>query len=571
MLRPNAIQLGGLILLIIAVFGGASLLPDHFAITLHEGDALHLADIVLRLAEGQVPHVDVMTPIGGLAFWPIAWLVQAGFGLGQAFLWSQVIVALVLAPAIWWVAVTRLPRGAALLFVASVLFLLLALVHGGTDQAISPSMHYNRWGWALTFIVVVASVIAPLDRGTATVDGLVIGLSMAALALIKVTYFGAFSIPVIIALLRTGQRRVLWIALATGLAVALLVTVLLGPGYWAAYIEDLRTVAASEIRPQPGLPIEGVLTAPLYLGASFALIASVVFLRQAGAEAEGLVLLLLAPGFVYVAFQNFGNDPQWLMLLAVLLLAYLPKATEGRNMVGLTHRAALGGTAAVALALAAPNIANLAFSPIKHLAADTEEDLPLIPGAGRHEDILISSVRSRRTDLVVPLDAPELGLPALRDEEQREDPIGFLGETRAHCALENGLVAVLEAVVRDLEEAGYEGTRIFGADLLSPLWLYGDLEPVPGAAPWYYGRLSGFDASEFLLILTCPLTPRVQSIILSEIMERDTEELTEVRRTALYTLYRIGEGEEAPVPPAPGDAAENSAEADVPRGADEDG
>jgi hypothetical protein len=544
MFRPNSILLAGAVLALLTVLGGMALLKGGLYISMHEGDTIHLVDIVLRMAAGEWPHLDFTTPIGPLAFAPIALFSWAGLGIGQSVLWGQVLTAAVLAPAVWWVAATRMERGAAFLFVVYLMVLILALIHGEDHASVSISMHYNRWAWALAYLAIVAAVLPPMDKGTGTVDGLIVGLAMAALALIKVTYFAAFAIPVALALILTNQRRAIVVALIAGLAVVALVTGLAGPDYWLAYMADLQEVAASETRAQPGLPLREVITGPLYLGASLTALAAVVFLRQAGAETGGLILLLLLPGFFYVTFQNFGNDPQWLILLAVLLLALKPAAGgEGRNGFGLTHRAALGGAAAVALAFAAPSFFNLAWSPFRHYSVDTETFVPILPRGGVNADLQTRQARARRTDITVPVDAPTLGLPAFREEENREEPIVFLGETRAYCALDAGMIAMFDAVARDLEEAGYGGRRVFTADLFNPYWMFGDLAPLPGGAPWNYGDLSGFETAEFLMVPTCPTMPRVQSPILAALQERGTDDLAEVRRTPLYTLYRIGEAD----------------------------
>lgn len=542
MFRPNSILLAGLVLALLAGLGGTALLKGGLYIGMHEGDTIHLMEIVLRMAAGAWPQLDFATPIGPLAFAPIALFSWAGLGIGQSILWGQVLTAALLAPAVWWVAATRMDRGPAFLFVIYVMVLVLALIHGEDHASISISMHYNRWAWALAYLAIVAAVLPPMDKGTGTADGLIVGLAMAGLALIKVTYFAAFAIPVLLALVMTGQRRALVVALIAGLVVLALVTGLAGPDYWLAYIADLREVAASETRPQPGLPLREVITGPLYLGSSLTALAAVVFLRQAGAETGGLILLLLLPGFFYVTFQNFGNDPQWLILLAVLLLALKPAVGgEGRNSFGLTHKAALGGAAAVALAFAAPSFFNLAWSPFRHYSVDTESFVPILPRGGVNADLQTRQARALRTDITVPLDAPDLGLPAFREEEMREHTVVFLGETRGYCELSNGMIAMFDAVARDLEAAGYGGRRVFAADLFNPYWMYGDLAPLPGGAPWNYGDLAGFDAAEFLLVPTCPTLPRVQAPILTALETRGTEDLTEVRRTALYTLYRIGD------------------------------
>ncbi|SLN50833.1 hypothetical protein [Roseisalinus antarcticus] len=576
MFRIGAIQLAAWLALLLLVLGGAAVLKGGLYLGKHEGDLLHLMQITLRMASGDLPHLDFMTPIGMLAFAPMALLVAVGMGIGHAVLWAQVLSAALVAPAVWWVGATRLARGPAMLLTLFVMVLMLALVHGEATPALSISMHYNRWAWALVFIAIVAALIPPFGKGTGTADGLVIGLCMAVVALIKVTYFVAFAPPVLIALVLTGQRRALAVALIAGLVVVGAMTVLLGPSFWLAYFSDLREVAGSSTRPRPGLPLSDVVAGTAYLGGTLAALASVVFLRQAGAETGGLIVLLLIPGFIYVTFQNFGNDPQWLLLLAVLLLSLKP-ASEGRNGFGLTHKAALGGTAAVVLALTAPSFLNLAYSPFRHYFLDTTKYVPVLPRGGVNADIHAAAIRARRTDIKVPVEAPDLGLPAFRPEEDRTDPVIFMGETRAYCSLELGLIAVFDAVARDLEDAGYGGRPIFVADLLSSFWLFGDLSPLPGGAPWYYSGLPGLEAADFIIVPTCPISPTTQSRILSSLNSRGTDDLTEVRRTALYTLYRIGAvagAAEVPVPdPAPeapaalpraaSEAADPSGEVDV--------
>ena len=87
---------------------------------------------------------------------------------------------------------------------------------------------------------------------------------------------------------------------------------------------DIFTVLGSEVRPKPSNPIGGVIGAPQYLGASLVLLVSVIFLRQAQIMESGLVLLLLVPGFFYVTYQNFANDPQWIYIIPLILLALRP-------------------------------------------------------------------------------------------------------------------------------------------------------------------------------------------------------------------------------------------------------
>ena len=151
---------------------------------------------------------------------------------------------------------------------------------------------------------------------------------MAFLLLCKVTYFAAFAPVVLVALLLRKAWGSLIGSLVAGLQVMGVTTAFAGFGFWGAYLGDLLTVAGSDVRAQPGAGLQTIIGAPAYLGGSLVLLLGVVLLRQAGEDALGLLLLLLVPGFIYVTFQNFGNDPQWLMLLAILLLVPQPDADK---------------------------------------------------------------------------------------------------------------------------------------------------------------------------------------------------------------------------------------------------
>ena len=86
--RPDRLffESAPVLLLVVAVLGGFALAKGAFLVGKHEGDTLHLVDMVLRMGlAGQVPHLDFMTPIGIGATWPIAAFVAAGFGVGHAF------------------------------------------------------------------------------------------------------------------------------------------------------------------------------------------------------------------------------------------------------------------------------------------------------------------------------------------------------------------------------------------------------------------------------------------------------------------------------------------------------
>ena len=540
MSRPNLAVLGALLAGLIVVLGGFGVMKGGFFLGKHEGDTLHFLQIVMRMEAGQVPHLDFMTPIGALAFAPFAWLMGMGFEAGDAIMWSQVIGACLMAPAVFWVAASRLSTPLGALFVLVIMVLMLALVHGEAERTISISMHYNRWAWAAAFVAILAALLPPVHRQSALADGMVIGVMMVVLVMIKVTYFAAFALPVVLALVLNKQLRALGLAVLTGLVIAAVLTLWLGVDYWLAYLNDLMTVRGSEVRPQPGEDLNAVIVAPAYKGASLLAVVSVILLRQAKADVAGLILLLLVPGFFYVTYQNFGNDPQWLYLLPILILAFRP-GEEAVGLFGWPLRPAMNIAAAMAMAFAMPSFFNLAFSPSRHYSKDVEDIAALVPGDPRLADLILAEVRATRVDGRVALDGPGTGLEGYAERADREEPVTFMGETFAYCSTELGLSAFMETIAKDLDAEGLSaGKSAFAADLFTAYWLYGGLEPVPGGAPWFYGGLPGYEAADYLLVPICPLAVDVQKQILDQITELGTDDLTEIRRTPLYILYDKG-------------------------------
>lgn len=539
--RPNPAIYITFLIAVIVILGAVTLAKGGFYIAKHEGDTLHLLQILFRMASGEWPHLDFMTPIGLMAFAPIVLFLNLGVGVGMSILLSQVLLAFILLPAVFWAGMTRLPRRAAYLFGLSVFVLILALVHGETERSVSISMHYNRWAWAVTYVVVVLAVLPPRDFRNDLLDGLIIGLGMAFLALCKVTYFAAFALPVIVGLLANGNARALRTAVLAGLGAAVVVSVFATLDYWFAYVADLREVFSSSTRPQPGMTLRSVVTAPAYLGATAVLIAGIILLRQSGEMVLGLALLLLAPGFVYVTYQNFGNDPQWLLLLAVLLLVPEPRG-ELRNSLGWPVGQAMGVAAAVAIAFAAPSFLNLAYSPFRHLSLPPDDYQPMLVRNAEHHDLQLREIRANRVDGLVALDVAGSGLEdRVEKAERKEERVSFQGQKLPYCELQMGIIAWFEAIVTDLEEHGYgDGSRVFVADLFMGHWMFGDLERLIGGAPWYYGGLPGIESADYLLVPLCPTSQSVRKQILEAITETGMP-VTELRRAPLYVLYGLGE------------------------------
>ncbi|MEO0990716.1 MAG: hypothetical protein AAFX00_07195, partial [Pseudomonadota bacterium] len=359
----------------------------------------------------------------------------------------------------------------------------------------------------------------------------------------KVTYAIGLAPGVLIALLaRRDFKVVLLAAIAFGAGV-IVVTLIQGLGFWAAYFLDVVRVAGSETRPSPGLPLRQVIADPAYMGASLSGLAAVILLRQSGASVPGLSLLVLLPGFVFITYQNFGNDPQWLYLLPVLIATQLPRAGTV-NGWGWDLRRGLLLVAIVAGTLAAPSFLNLAYSPLRHLSAPSEDYMPLLADAERHGDIQLPIKRATVTSFA----EGQMGQGgafqayALDDDEQAV-VFSLDGRPLADCALLPGTVAYFDGIASDLEAEGFAGSAILMLDLLSGFWMYGDFPPLSGAAPWSYGQPLGGPQADYILVPRCPIHPATRAALASAFNEATTVSFENVRETPIYSLFRVARAE----------------------------
>ncbi len=535
MSRPNPLVLATVLLGFTLVLGGLPVLKGGLYLDAHEGDTYHLLDILFRMREGQVPHLDFATPLGVFAFLPFVWLLKAGVGVGSAIIFGQLLVALALWPAATYAAL-RLSRGVAYYFGLVTLGLVVALTYGPATSGATISMHYNRWGWALSFVAVVLAFL-PARKERQTLDGALIGLLCAVLLLIKATYFVAVAPAAALALVARGQwRAVLWAGLA-GLAVAVTVTAVHGIGFWLAYLGDLRAVAASEVRPFVGVPFEVILTGSVYMGATLTGIVAVFLVRRAGHALLALGLLWLVAGSIYVSYQNFGNVPQWLYLMPVLLLSLRPAADEA-TLPRDSLRQAMTALAIVAAALEFPSLYNAFRVNFEHLAFDPARFVRMLPDPAQ-DDLFIRSDRGYMMTANVDLDRtmPEW---ARYSEVVDRPPLAELkGATFPACEWMAGSRAFFETLGDAMADAGVpEGGKVFVADILSAFWLFGDLAPLDGGAPWYYGGLTGLDNADFVMVPKCSFVQRVRGIMVEDLKAVE-DRLELVRDDDLMALYRV--------------------------------
>ena len=262
--RLQSLKFGGFLVALFAIELLALMLPSKLMITGHEGDLMHMLDASLRMASGELPHLDFMTPIGILGFAPVAGFLALGLTVGKATLLAEAAVLALMLPIIWWVAATRLSRGQAYYFAIVIVVTMMAVVYGGGSSTISLSMYYNRWGWSLTFLLLVTILFKPQrNMGERWIAPTVIGLIMASLAMLKMTYFVPLLPVVILILLAQKQARLLLVSMAIGLMAGVAMLGWLGLEFFLAYLDNLLVVTRPEsARVNTGASFTDIVASP---------------------------------------------------------------------------------------------------------------------------------------------------------------------------------------------------------------------------------------------------------------------------------------------------------------------
>lgn len=515
-----------------------SLSKGALLISAHEGDTYHLLDILFRMEKGLKPHQDFVTPLGLLSLWPILIFLKAGYGVGTAILWSQVLVAGVMVVPIWYVTWSRLSRYTGYAFAAFSMIVILALTFGGTEPGLSISMHYNRWAWVVAWVVIVTALVSPRGKHWPIADGLVFGLGLSALVFLKVTFFVALLPGVALTVLMRRDFTTIGVAAVTGTVAAVLVTIVFGFGFWVGYIGDILNVSRSEVRPYPGVEFMDMISDPRNIVAIFVGLLSYLFAGRAGHREAAMGLILLVPGFFFITYQNFGNDPKWLVPLAAVMMALRPE--PGTHFVrGIDVRTALTMTSLAAVMAISTSAWTLTLSPLRHFALQIDQYDPMLPALPRHDDILVRKDRAYTMTAEVYLDQPNSVWGKYRALADRPNPPTLGGVTFPHCEILAGTAAWFSEISADLVAAGIPpDSQLFTTDILTAFWLFAPFDPLQSGAPWYYGNLSGIENADYVLVPKCSFAARIYGLILEE-LEQANLPLTLVRNNELYALFSL--------------------------------
>ena len=514
-------KLAFILVALLIVEAAVLLLPGHLAISGHEVDVLHATEAAIRLSMGQLQHIDFLTPLGILAFKPISVFLDFGVGISAANMWGNLVIAALMIPGLVWVAARRLGPSLGLWFGVLTVIMVTAVVYGGDQATVSMSMYYNRWGWAAVFILAILLLLPELgETSRPRLDGVVIGALLAFLLLLKITFFLVLApaVALIFVIDRDWQR--LGATVVTGLVLCLIATVLLGGiSFWQHYYLDLLFVSGTEARPRPGSEFTETLALPSFFPGSMCLLAGIVGLRKAGFSREGLVLFLLAPGFVYITYQNWGNDTKWLLPLGFACFVW------GRTMVservygweGRTYFLVLG---ALSLAVIAPSFVNMTSSPIRN-ALISKENYVAVMDDPRHSGLLIERTRSYVAEANVAIEG--IVDPAPASEDDLVTPLMLGAFEIPKCTLKTGYYGLMKQMADDLIAAGY-GDRAFAfVDVANPLPLIAPIKRLDYASPWYYGGTRDADGAEFLVVPKCPISQPTFTAYLNALNAGQTE------------------------------------------------
>lgn len=538
MSRANPIVLTGIFLGVIAFLAGLPYLKGGLYLDSHEADVYHLMDILFRMLAGQVPHLDFTTPLGLLTFFPIVEFLKAGLPMGKAFMAAQLSVAVLLLPIVVYAASTRLTKPQAIGFGVVVFGLVLTYTFLHASSGVTVAMHYNRWSWAVSFVALLLAFCPPQGgaRARPVIDGVLIGLLTSVLLLTKITFFVALLPAIVAALLVRKQAVSILAASVTGVLVVALTTFFLGIAFWTAYIADLLNVTGSEVRPNVGRSIAELLSGPHFIGVTLTGVAVAMLIRRAGHDAMGLVVFaLLFPGFIFISYQNFGNDPTWLLFLFFLVLVYRPDVGFG-GVMGIDLRAAMSVLSLIALLINLPSLYTTAMSPIANLTFDQDRFMPFLNDPAQ-DDFFVRKSRANQMSALIALDDADGVWQKYREDAGRSDVPEVAGVRFPMCELAAGSRAYVTEIVAQLKaDAIPNGSQFFSTGLLSAFWLYGDFEPLQNGAPWYYGDLTGIENADFVLIPKCVFVERVRRLMIAELQNAQIP-LTLLHDNALYALY----------------------------------
>lgn len=488
--------------------GVVQLGTDGLYIDGYSGDSLFVMDILARIEAGQVPHVDFTLHLGAFPFL----LIDAfnNGALAVAFVRGQLAFTAAVLSASIWIGWTRLDLlGSAVLAIA--VLVLGSALSTELRPEVSLALFYNRWAWALGLLFAVLAFLDRPEGEKRIVDGAAIGALAFLLLGTKITFFVAL-VP--LAALRFAYFR-RWAELGVGMASFVVClagsAIWLGPAFWAGYVENLAWVATNPIRSNTGRGLNDILTDRTLFPYWAALVGFLFMAFVVDGARRAAALAVLLGVLLFIQYQNFGNIPFWILLLAIFSFAFSARS--------------FGRTASIWMLLGL-GFAWLSVGPLTPLAKSTFANAasaestnfePLYQADARFDGIEYLSIS------FVPMESVETHL------EKPWHPL------LAPCRIVEGFARVYQQTGALMAELG---GPVLVLDTPSPEWLFGGGPPLQDAAAWNYGSIRGIEHAIAVIIPTCATKPAYQAEMLKEI-DRHGFKLTEVQRTPTAIVYSV--------------------------------
>jgi hypothetical protein len=490
----------GSVAAIALLIAAATFLTRGMYVQIYLHDYFFVTDIAWRSAVGQIPHVDFPSSIGQAFYWPFQVIAQFTQPTATAVLYANLLVAAVLMAGA--VPTLRL-RLSPLLYVLAVAAIIGTPIaarnfdHIWTFSFLAP---YNRWSWALVLLVALIALVPPRrpnDRPANVVDGVVLGLSLALLAYLKVNQFlGAAALLLVGLLVGHLTVRVVALAVAVALCVATLVEITFHNNL--LYVRDLmEAVRANAEGPvgnvtRPAKLLRTLVLAGLFSGALLAIIwlwtpaRPLRALRSIWGKPLLLALISILIG-VFISYQNFDRYAATLYIAATIVLAELgrrrlaeqqpegrPAAPAGPHLPVLRDRLAWLGVIAAAGVFTLLDIGSFTAHMIASRTS-TACQIPALRGTPLANILQTpASVAVGRPFAPEPDECSEIALHAPRFRPEASEPY----EDLAVPLLSQAMGLLRQHARRDDRILALQFSNMFPAALQTP--------PVRGALPWWH-------------------------------------------------------------------------------------
>lgn len=395
------------------------------------GDFWTATEAINKTKGGLLSSIDYYSPIGPAYSYVFAlWLLFDTDPSASTVLQASALAALLVAV----LGVLILWRHMSAIGLAIVVFSIIGIAvsgRGNGELLLQMPMHYvapyNRWGWAL-FLPVALKLALPHQRNT--VGDLILGISIALLLMMKVTY-GAAALGLVLArsVILPGAWRELPV-LAVGLAAVLAVI-----EFTTQQVSgNLRDLALTSGLPQSGLRLSKLFSqlgeVTIYVLAAVIAYFGTLDRTHWWADMRPVLLILLVAGAgCAILMQNhYPVEAAVYPLLLLLALEWTGKLRTSPIAIDLRERVLIAGAMAVMLFYPAIDIAmhlgqraQVALNrPDPAFAGTPYEDLYFEPHLAASRHSLLNTVPDGRAGVVeglkmlgqVGADAPAAGTVA---------------------------------------------------------------------------------------------------------------------------------------------------------------